>query len=56
MQTRVRYLVPPGIAEKDLPPEVRSGLRLATRIAARVVWAKTRKESVSPGDRPGTAP
>ncbi|HEY3366677.1 MAG TPA: recombinase family protein [Symbiobacteriaceae bacterium] len=36
VQPRVQYLVPPGIADKDLPPEVRAGLRLCARIAARI--------------------
>lgn len=56
MQTRVRYLVPPGIADKDLPPEVRAGLRLATRIAARLAKEQARKEADKPGDKPEMMP
>lgn len=52
MQSRVRYLVPPGIADKDLPPEVRVGLRLAARIAARLAQERARKEAEQQGDEP----
>jgi hypothetical protein len=46
----VRYLIPPDIAEKDLPPEVRAGLRLCVRIAARMVQAQARAEAKKQGD------
>lgn len=36
MESKARYLVPPEIPDKDLPPEVRAGLRLCAKIAARI--------------------
>jgi hypothetical protein len=48
----VRYLIPPGIPDEDLPLEVRIGLRLAARIAARIAREQALKALASVPEEP----
>jgi len=44
---KARYLIPPGIPVEQLPPEVRAGLRLCARIAARIAREQAKRDAES---------